>query len=375
MLNVQTTYAHHQQPNALAEARNATHPGFYSGSPPESQMVGYPESSQRTLLHDASSYANLYNVPYNGVPFSYQSGYSTSGSSPSDELQGPLDSQSVVRSSYRGVQGMSERRSSYALASQYLDGRTPGDLYTSSGAPAATAARLASHSAPSSLSQLGGSPGSYSAAANPYGLGSPGASTYAALTSDATALMDVHSPRSSAAGGAAAYPGPLRRDSMDSISDPISPSSVPGLVFDADDYDDDSESSLPSAASETVQRGVPYRGYGALHSQAADADRDFEAAVSREWGRASMDSQFVSGGSPVSLDDGSRQHGRSPEPSSGGDTDQASPVTPEGPQGERGTRPPQKKSKMHQCTLCFKLFPRPSGLATHMNSHSGAKRE
>ncbi|KAH9899181.1 hypothetical protein C8Q73DRAFT_639500 [Cubamyces lactineus] len=28
---------------------------------------------------------------------------------------------------------------------------------------------------------------------------------------------------------------------------------------------------------------------------------------------------------------------------------------------------------MHQCTVCYKLFPRPSGLATHMNSHSGAK--
>ncbi|KAI0642802.1 hypothetical protein C8Q79DRAFT_896184, partial [Trametes meyenii] len=32
-----------------------------------------------------------------------------------------------------------------------------------------------------------------------------------------------------------------------------------------------------------------------------------------------------------------------------------------------------KKSKMHQCSVCYKLFPRPSGLATHMNSHSGAK--
>ncbi|KAH9933782.1 uncharacterized protein B0H18DRAFT_870374 [Fomitopsis serialis] len=28
---------------------------------------------------------------------------------------------------------------------------------------------------------------------------------------------------------------------------------------------------------------------------------------------------------------------------------------------------------MHQCKVCLKLFPRPSGLATHMNSHSGAK--
>jgi hypothetical protein len=33
-----------------------------------------------------------------------------------------------------------------------------------------------------------------------------------------------------------------------------------------------------------------------------------------------------------------------------------------------------RKNKMHRCPLCDKLFPRPSGLATHMNSHSGAKR-
>jgi hypothetical protein len=41
-------------------------------------------------------------------------------------------------------------------------------------------------------------------------------------------------------------------------------------------------------------------------------------------------------------------------------------------------RPPsskqQKKSKTHLCEQCNKVFPRPSGLATHMNSHSGAKR-
>ncbi|KAG1747368.1 hypothetical protein EDB19DRAFT_1631079 [Suillus lakei] len=28
---------------------------------------------------------------------------------------------------------------------------------------------------------------------------------------------------------------------------------------------------------------------------------------------------------------------------------------------------------MHQCSICLKIFPRPSGLNTHMNSHSGAK--
>ncbi len=35
---------------------------------------------------------------------------------------------------------------------------------------------------------------------------------------------------------------------------------------------------------------------------------------------------------------------------------------------------PPKKVKMHQCQVCKKLFPRPSGLETHMNSHSGARR-
>ena len=43
-------------------------------------------------------------------------------------------------------------------------------------------------------------------------------------------------------------------------------------------------------------------------------------------------------------------------------------------QGASGSRQQKKKSKMHQCGQCGKLFPRPSGLATHMNSHSGAKR-
>ena len=39
-----------------------------------------------------------------------------------------------------------------------------------------------------------------------------------------------------------------------------------------------------------------------------------------------------------------------------------------------GSKSHPKKSKMHQCHVCNKWFPRPSGLATHMNSHSGARR-
>lgn len=35
---------------------------------------------------------------------------------------------------------------------------------------------------------------------------------------------------------------------------------------------------------------------------------------------------------------------------------------------------PKKKSKMHECEICHKLFPRPSGLQTHMNTHTDSKR-
>lgn len=41
----------------------------------------------------------------------------------------------------------------------------------------------------------------------------------------------------------------------------------------------------------------------------------------------------------------------------------------------RRARSSSRKPKMHQCLTCKKWFPRPSGLATHMNVHSGAKRE
>jgi Zinc finger, C2H2 type len=47
----------------------------------------------------------------------------------------------------------------------------------------------------------------------------------------------------------------------------------------------------------------------------------------------------------------------------------------EKPPHEESALPKRKgKSKMHTCSLCQKSFPRPSGLRTHMNSHSGDKR-
>ena len=46
------------------------------------------------------------------------------------------------------------------------------------------------------------------------------------------------------------------------------------------------------------------------------------------------------------------------------------------PPSDESSFPKRKgKSKMHTCSLCQKSFPRPSGLRTHMNSHSGDKRK
>lgn len=310
-------------------------------------MVGYPESSQRTLLHDAA-YASMYPLgpAYAGSsPAAAALPYQTSYSPPAEELQGALDSHTLARSGYRAVQGLPERRTSFGLAEHYLAART--DVY-SQGQQQQQQGQGHSTST-QSQPRYAHSASAHAHAPYPshFALGSPTSPythphphSHPHLTSEGGgSLMDMHSPRS------APYPMPMRRGSMDSVSvpDPISPSSVPGLVFDGDEYDDDSESSsLPSAASELPR--VSYRseereyGYGALEERSPE--------------RSAAGDADASSSSPVTPSDGSQQQH----------------------QGER-TRPAQKKSKMHQCTICLKLFPRPSGLATHMNSHSGAKRE
>ncbi|KAH9914678.1 uncharacterized protein BXZ73DRAFT_106510 [Epithele typhae] len=138
-----------------------------------------------------------------------------------------------------------------------------------------------------------------------------------------------------------------RRESFDGAGvgtmEPISPSSVPGLGFDEDAFEDDRESegsSLPSAASEVQRRDVDW-----YHAPLAQAPQHH-------------------------LEQHQSQVQGSPE--SEREQPEGSLVTPPG-EGVGEQRGPAKKRKMHQCTVCFKMFPRPSGLAMHMNSHAGAK--
>ena len=69
------------------------------------------------------------------------------------------------------------------------------------------------------------------------------------------------------------------------------------------------------------------------------------------------------------LDSYSAQRSPSPAPRSANGQKRGGRIT------LKKTNPSSKRSKMHQCAVCEKWFPRPSGLATHMNSHSGMKRK
>jgi hypothetical protein len=76
---------------------------------------------------------------------------------------------------------------------------------------------------------------------------------------------------------------------------------------------------------------------------------------------------------------GSRSEDGSSSPSSTvGDSDSTtkpSRSTAKSSRSERSPRHRRKRpSKMHECPICQKLFPRPSGLAIHQNTHSGKKR-
>lgn len=315
----------------------------YYADPATSHLVGYPESSQRTHLPETAYGA--FSAPYHSAAASLGAEM-TSASSHTHSTHLGLETAHSIRQRGRLEQG-SAGRPTYGTNNQYFNARSDFE-------PLTNTHRLGASSDGGLHSIVGGSQqlSSSHANLNAVPMGSP-TSPFSSVFSDTSSLTDARPPRLDS------YASQLRRDSMESIHDPLSPSAVPSLVYDADtgeDYDDDSEGSPPSAVSELSR--------SSYHSSSSRGERlrmDINGAD--EWQR-SLDAAYSGTSGAQESDRGGQQPARSPRPAA---------VSPSGASTAERSKPSQKKSKMHQCTVCMKLFPRPSGLATHMNSHSGAK--
>lgn len=330
--------------------------GYYNESA-ASHLVGYPESSQRTLLQE-SAYGAAYSSSYpSAVSFGESSTVSGTVSVDSQySIYGIPTGTSDRQHGHSQQQGYdAERNSTFGTNNQYMNAHAD---FQQSGATH----RVLPHLSPTLFSGLSAATGHNSPLypmvyASSTSTGSSSAPS--TRSEPSSALLDTQSSRLPAA-----YTQPLRRHSMDSVQsvphDPMSPSSVPALVYDGDtgdDYDDDSESDPPSAISELAR--LPYQSM-----------RTTDINGHGNWPRSSFDTAYGGTANAHALHNSTVHHPRSSGRSAdSGSTAAVSPSMPERP------KPSQKKSKMHQCKVCQKLFPRPSGLATHMNSHSGAKRK
>lgn len=286
-----------------------------------SQSVGYPESSQRTHVAGAA-FQSLYNPRFYPSTDTASMVSSRSSHTPEDEP-----------SAYRFPASPQHGASSHADSTA----RSHHDAWQEYPDSTATYERLPAHSvSPYSRSAMMPPLPSHSTALNsrPFlpSLPSPDQSGF-------SRLLSRESPR------APAFSFQSRTQAADGFGEPGNPSVVPPLVYDGEEYDDESECSIPSAGSDLYRTG-----YQASHSPPDDSASS-TATSSRD----------------------GHSDNRSTSPSESAESSPRSAL--EQPLNtERTKSGTQKKSKMHQCTVCAKWFPRPSGLATHMNSHSGAKR-
>lgn len=282
----------------------------YYPSTTTSQTVAYPESSQRTHVSD-TAYSSLYGARVYTAGARVSSASARSSHTPEEE-----------QTSYRFPS--SPQHSSPAPASE-------SQLRGGNGAWQDFSAPASSYSRSTMVSQLGNIP------------------AIPASRSAMPAQQDVHSayPGRVATRPSPTLPSHLRLHG--SLGEPGNPSVVPPLVYD-EEFDDESECSVPSAASADVYRS-------AYHMQSSPQSSPDGSA-----GALSVSS---------SADNNGEMHSPTPPPESA----LSSPtMTSDRSLADRSKGACQKKSKMHQCVVCGKWFPRPSGLATHMNSHSGAKR-
>lgn len=283
-----------------------------------SQSVGYPESSQRTHVAE-SAYGSLYN------PRFYGSADSSSVASSRSPHTPPADESSAYRFSASPQHSASPHADSTARAvhdnwQEFPDSPQGLAQYPRSGMMPPLQSQATSLSSRSLVSSM------------------PSQDSQ----SNFSRLLTRDSPRLST------FAFQSRLHSADGFGEPGNPSAVPSLVFDGEEYDDDSECSLPSAGSDA---------YRSTYQQSS---------------QYSADESVGSSSAPGSRD--GHTEGRSPTPPSESANSSPRSASSRPSTTERTKSGTQKKSKMHQCTVCSKWFPRPSGLATHMNSHSGAKR-
>lgn len=310
--------------------------GYYVGAATNQTTMGYPESSQRTHLPEAA-FASIYTRFDGSAPVF--NGAQTTGSAS------------------QGAAGESHVYQFPDLNRHYASALAHADMPMARGGYGG---------------QQEGSLMGYPARTNL----SPQASVQSSLypvSSRHPFSTSSHSLDHYGNNGLPSQPSPVlspylyasRPNSFDRLGEPGSPSVVPPLVFDGDageEYDDDSECSLPSASSEAPRTGAPSMQHSGHYGQPRSNVRDDWAGPSYDHA-AALDEI----GSPASQE--SHFEPQSPSPTS--DTEFSSEHL-DGDHPSKSHHP--KKSKMHQCSICNKWFPRPSGLATHMNSHSGARR-
>ncbi|KAF7790491.1 hypothetical protein EIP86_001446 [Pleurotus ostreatoroseus] len=295
--------------------------------------VAYPESSQRTHVSGAT-YPNMYNTRYANtasridtpedeqVSFRYaETSHNTY--SPHHHTTSPNPSETNRRTDHGSWRDVSDSSSAFD--------RLPSQI-------------AASYPRTDAVSQLGGQTVPYLMARSPPTPVSPQNDARADYVSRS---MGRVSPRLSAYAFASRLPGISR------LGEPGNPSVVPPLIFD-EEYDDESECSLPSAASDVYRSAYqPVQSPAQFSSSTSESGLSYSASIPQS-GRS---------------DARSLRESATPPPDSAASSPR---MAAERPAAER-SKSSHKKSKMHQCNVCNKWFPRPSGLATHMNSHSGAK--
>ncbi|CAL1699702.1 unnamed protein product [Somion occarium] len=307
-----------------------------------SHAVGYPESSQRTHLPDAAYAAAIYQSRFHG-------GVSSVDDTTSYNSQGVANGRHALHSA--SCQFISSSEGSELPVSARHDAHNNPST-TSTTVQQFSPQRLMGMTGPGFSPQTGNFESTHSPPSS-IQRSIPTSPQSQPLSYFYPDTRDLH------------YPPPLsiypnsHSNAIARLGEPGSPSVVPPLVFDVDigdEYEEGSECSLPSASSDTSR----------------SSDRDMPSSIrdgaggrglSDEWQQSGRDSDAQHGdtGSPIEYD------AQSPTLSS---STLASP-TLSNENHEHGKS--SKKSKMHQCNICAKWFPRPSGLATHMNSHSGAR--